>query len=199
VPRDLETIALKCLRKHPGRRYPRARDLADDLQAFEEGRPIRARRPGPWERSWRWLRRQRTSAVSAAVTVLVVLGLAVGWLTYSPARLGAVRLLTDGPPLTAEFLDEHDEAVLPPTLVPMHRPVELPAGAYRVRLSARWRPSETYHLLVERGGVLQARVRMSDRALFDPLACPVGWGGYGFDVIKLGRHADVLVRSHAGG
>jgi tetratricopeptide (TPR) repeat protein len=77
VPRDLETICLKCLQKAPQHRYAGARALADDLKRFGEGRPIQARPVGWTERVWRWCRRNPTAA-ALLVTALALVGLASG-------------------------------------------------------------------------------------------------------------------------
>ncbi len=76
IPRDLETICLKCLQKAPKDRYATAAEMADDLDRWRQGRPIRARRTGPIGRSWRLIRRYPwTSMVAVVVIVFAVAGL----------------------------------------------------------------------------------------------------------------------------
>jgi eukaryotic-like serine/threonine-protein kinase len=83
LPTDIETICLKCLEKEPGRRYPTAQALADELGRFLAGQTILARPIGPVGKTWRWCRHnpRLASATGAAVVSLLVglAGVTWGW------------------------------------------------------------------------------------------------------------------------
>jgi WD40 repeat protein/tRNA A-37 threonylcarbamoyl transferase component Bud32 len=83
VPRDLETICLKCLTKEPSRRYASARGLAEDLRSYLDGRPILARRTPFWERAYKWARRRPAMAALLGLLMTSAAALVGGGLWYN--------------------------------------------------------------------------------------------------------------------
>src|SRR5262249_36468127 len=78
LPRDLETICLKCLGKESRRRYSGADALAADLRRFLAGEPVQARPVSRAEKLWRWCRRKPLVAALLACVTLLLLFVAVG-------------------------------------------------------------------------------------------------------------------------
>ncbi len=95
VPRDLETICLRCLEKSPERRYGSAKELAEDLDRFLNFESIRARPLTAPERVWRWCRRKTSLAIAvglAAIAVATTIGLSVFLAVYhyqAASRIGS--------------------------------------------------------------------------------------------------------------
>ncbi len=94
IPRDLETICLKCLQKEPRRRYDTAEELGDELRRFLAGQPIRARPIGPALRAWRWCKRNRTVAALATAVAIVLLAGTVVSTSLSLAARQEAKLKT---------------------------------------------------------------------------------------------------------
>ncbi len=83
VPRDLETICLKCLRKSPDARYATAAEVAEDLARFLDGRTIIARPIGLTGQAWRWCRRRPGAAVLLASLALLSVAMVLGSLRFA--------------------------------------------------------------------------------------------------------------------
>jgi formylglycine-generating enzyme required for sulfatase activity/tRNA A-37 threonylcarbamoyl transferase component Bud32 len=87
IPRDLVTIALKCLEKDPAKRYSTAAELGADLQAYLDGRPIAARPVGRIERTVKWVMRNPVvTGMAAAVVLALTVGTTVSYLKYRDAE-----------------------------------------------------------------------------------------------------------------
>jgi serine/threonine protein kinase/tetratricopeptide (TPR) repeat protein len=170
VPRDLETICLRCLAKEPQKRYPTALALADDLDRYLASRPIHARRTPLLERGLKWVKRRPTSSSLMAVGGLFVL-IALVISLRSHAKLSALRSQVDGALTRARNeliggrfpIDELSRLVITTELE--HRLADLHAPAVDLLEQARRRRDE--HLASEAArDRLRQFLSRRDEALF---------------------------------
>ena len=76
ISRDLETISLRAMERQPAKRFQSAMNLAEDLDRYLTGLPIRSRRIGAFGRFWKLVRRNpKTSSLIAVISILIVIGL----------------------------------------------------------------------------------------------------------------------------
>lgn len=113
LPRDLETICLKCLERDPARRYQSAKELADELNRFRAGEPIMARPISTLERGWRWCRRRPAVAgLLAGLFLSLTMGLAgvsyYYWQANRSAQLTRESLYRSQMNLAAEYYERGD-------------------------------------------------------------------------------------------
>ncbi len=143
IPRDLETICLKCLEKEPARRYPSAGELVEDLERIARHQPIRARPVGPPERVARWARRR--PAVAALSLALVVLASGASAVFYGQRKQArASDLLARSSAELARESEREKESLLTESVVELeeklerfsveHRSMSFMPAAFRVDL-----------------------------------------------------------------
>jgi tRNA A-37 threonylcarbamoyl transferase component Bud32 len=154
LPRDLETICLKCLQKKPQWRYASAADLAGDLKRFLDGEPVRARPPHWWGQLARWTAREPWAALGIACGMFVVLGIAA----IQPLAIGLIALWVV---LTALLARAHRPIVLGTVAVSLgvtawaylSRPAYFSENSDRVIafLIATW--TSVFYILISRGAV----------------------------------------------
>ncbi len=121
IDRDLETICARCLEREPSARYHSAGALADDLERWLEGKPIRARRVLPPMRIWRWSRRNPALVATAAVCLVVgaaAIGLLRGPRNVPPPKAPPERIaVLPFKPLLPENRDPALEMGMADTLI----------------------------------------------------------------------------------
>jgi len=93
LPRDVETICLKCLAKEPRKRFASAQALADDLDRFRRGETVLARRTPSWERAAKWARRRPVAATVLALITTAAFALLVAGVAYDRYARAHERLL----------------------------------------------------------------------------------------------------------
>jgi WD40 repeat protein len=172
VPRDLETICLKCLHKNAARRYTSALDLAEDLRRFQAGETVRARPTAFVERAYKWARRR-----PAAAALLIVSLVAGSLLIYGGAHFTQeVRKQRDLARARADELDDQ-----------LKRTRRLLFTAQLLRVGAVWQTDP-----------IQAQQMLEDESAFPPDLRDFAWGVLHtkckrYDRALLGHDRDVQV------
>ena len=196
LPRDLETIIVRCLSKDADNRYESANELVDDLRAFIEGRPINARRPSVVERLGRWLQKNQrmvtTGVIAAAIGATLLLGTRFALDEYRQSKLGQIQFDTTrdlSSPVVATILNDDGAHIVPSFTLPTQHPVEIPSGDYELCLQSDGELSDRYRFSVYPGrsnGTV--KTHLADRGVWAPATISGEW-----DVWKRKDGIDIVV------
>ena len=171
IPRDLESICLKALRRRPEDRYPSCQELADDLRRWLDDEPVHARPPGPVERTVRWARHDPGLAGACAVALLALLAvvlvpvvslvrLKIEFQNQEVARRQAEEAAAEANQ-AAEQVRQEEDRVKKAT-----RELKEAAAAQEAATAVAQRKSEEYKK--KRAEALQARHRADERLKQSP-------------------------------
>lgn len=113
IPKDLETICIKCLQREPEKRYRTAGEVAEELARFQDGKPIKARPISSFEKAWRWCKRNKAVAILLFLFVTsLIVGMTTAWVFERRAvkneRLANRSLYRAEMNLVAQYLNKGD-------------------------------------------------------------------------------------------
>jgi len=110
IPRDLNTVCLKCLQKDPERRYQSAAELAEELNCVLRDIPIKAKPVGAIERGWRWCKRNRALAsVITGATAIILLGTTTAFIVLSQEIIQANTAVAQANQANQDVKNENKE------------------------------------------------------------------------------------------
>jgi hypothetical protein len=179
VPRDLETVCLKCLHKEPQRRYTSAAALAEDLRRYLAGQVVEARPVGPLERTGKWIRRNKwVAGLSAAAVFTLLAGTVVSLLFAFEARR-QTHTATEN----AQRAKEKEEEVRRVFIASLMIPIE----GNTHPLNSRLDNAEVVGLCQLRKAPRPFRVQFLESALSDPETAR-----------RVGRRADWVIQAIVG-
>ena len=189
LPRDLETIIMRCLSKDAVHRYESAVELVADLRAFIDGRPIQARRPGVVELLGRWLQKNQrqvtTAATAAAMAALLLVGTRVGLQEYRQAQLGRFHIESTRrlpTPVVATIVAKDGSPVVPSFTLPTQQVVEVPRGDYELQLQADGELTDHYQLSVYPSqGQRVLKTHLEDHNVWKPREISSEWAVWSRD------------------
>ena len=194
LPTDLRAVLSHCLQRDPAERYRSADALADDLQAFLDGLPVRARGDGLGYRAGRWLRRHpAVASLSAALVLSLLVGVAASLQQARRAEAEAARALAAQERAEAARGEAEAEARRAEALrrftvglfegaIPGRAPDEIPEtrelieqGIARARDAGSGPPALRADMLLTLAEILSARLKFKDaESLIDEAATLLG-------------------------